>query len=558
MRENVALGLTLVLLVACSGDGESATRDASAPAEKATVPRKDAAESEAGPEDGGADADAGTQSTAGTGASMNDGGPSAGSRAGANGSAAGAGGTQASAGGSAAGASAAAAGSVWLTSSNWSAPAPLENGSAEIYGTSVAQNRTGDSVVSWLQAEPDGFFWMRRFVQGAWEPVAFRASNDVRPPEGYGGYFGVGIDAQGIAQLLYRGVDASMPMNFKTYWSAWEGNAVTLVDAAPLIFGGSSAVGVPAILDVADDRTIAVWTDVRTPGVGPLYCNVRGVAGTWGTPQRLGEINDVFLSSGFARDEAGRFIFAVVSAPLVEFGTLGPIPGENTLRSFMVDGAGTRELPSFTLPDMIQGNQLEVQLDAAGNAMVVVAVGYDAGRSAYWTRYRAATNTWSALEKLTEKVAGTTPLLLLPFGEVLALAQEVEGPTGPGVLTARIYTDAGGSAPVALSDSDYFDWWSPHAAMNPAGEVIVVWQQKKYSNSLLEGAVLSRRYSHGKWSALEVLRTYAVFGAITYGGDVRVEGVTLAENGRALVIMANHATPDHMYRPFDLEWMQSM
>ena len=69
--------------------------------------------------------------------------------------------------------------------------------------------------------------------------------------------------------------------------------------------------------------------------------------------------------------------------------------------------------------------------------------------------------------------------------------------------------------------------------------------------------MLSRRLVQNTWRPIEVVRRFLAFGGVWSSGDVEIQAVTLAENGRALLVMTNRATPDHTYRPKDLEWMQS-
>jgi hypothetical protein len=178
----------------------------------------------------------------------------------------------------------------------------------------MARNRAGDVVVSWWQDDPDGFIWMRRFINGAWEADTFRVKGALNPGTFNWTQF-VGIDRLGTADILFLGgTSASMGKPARVYWGRWKGESPVPLETEPLVVG-DQGVALPINLGVSETGLSAAhWLGVPDEATATqvMYTNTRDESG-WDTPTEEATIpaqgNARYFSNATNTD--GDFITAI-------------------------------------------------------------------------------------------------------------------------------------------------------------------------------------------------------------------------------------------------------
>jgi hypothetical protein len=425
-----------------------------------------------------------------------------------------------------------------LNDAPWTSPTLLEERSEEISAVRLARNRKGDLVVAWWQLGSQGeYLWAKRFVNGAWDQTPYSAAKAAADPGAIFPVAHVGIEqTSGAAQLFFIGSDNELR------WVRWSGEPAALVQP-PAIVPGTTRADFPLTLAVAEGAgSTAVWAVGSTDPMNSYTFN-NNVFGLnrWFTADTLVQFNDV----GGDFRVATNYSNYVIAVPSSE-----PTDGSLTrsIQTHVVLGAtGTTPAP-IQLPGL-PAKSIVLALDDAGSATALITLASDSmlGAPLYGSRYTVAAGTWTTPTPLTSGTATRIGLTTTHAGTATAVWLEATGPLADGSkgrLVTRTCSDAGWSEATNLTGEIALLNAGFAASSNESGSTIVVWAQADADDH--KSLQFTRFTRDVGWSMPAEISAF--------GGDGAIVGVTLADDGHAIVVWTE-APIGTRFR--DLKWSRS-
>jgi hypothetical protein len=325
-------------------------------------------------------------------------------------------------------------------------------------GPQVAMDAQGNAVAVWLQQDdaqspPFSFIWSSRFTPSEGWGTAMM----LYLAQGYAEAPQIAMNAQGNWIAVWQAEDSALPA-----WFIWSSSGDILNDDESAM---DHVVNAPHVAMDAQGNALAAWQEWDGTRTG-IWFNRFTVSGSWGGPESL-ENNDGHAASPFvAMDPQGNAVVAWLQTGGTDPGAWAkrftpPSTWEGAKR--IDTGAGATGTP-------------QVVMDAQGNALAV----WRQSDGSTWSNRSALTGDWGTPEPV-DNIDGAAFRLLLAMnarGNGVAVWFTNDGMdssiwsnrfTSSGSWgTAELVEDLGGSV-----------YSSPHVAIDPEGNAVAVWAQRK-------------------------------------------------------------------------------
>lgn len=431
-----------------------------------------------------------------------------------------------------------------LVSTAWSAPELLEERSTNINAVGSANNLKGELAVTWLQEEPQGYLWMRRYAAGEWSDEVTVAGG-ARPPVTYPQW--MAMDAKGNVHVLQAKRDSQTTNVVSMSAYHWDREANELRATTPELFPSERESGFPYALTIDDESghasvLVASVATSNATSLGIYHVQREGEA--WGEPQMAATLDVAanYRLVGSSNQTRGAILIAV------------PNPDEAGTRfeSVVLHEGATKQLMPLTT-SMDAGTPI-ITLDDAGNALMIVFL----GTHCYAARYKQGSDAWGELEQLSTTSPRWIQALQPRRGKpvVLWFTSNVSVVTSTsmvygGTLYARFLQDDNTwSAEEVVSSAFSTDANDRlvDGAFNAAGDLTLFWSQAENAAGVgaQQKSIRSRRHRAGQgW-----LDPTLVFG---YTGKIGVVGIAAQGDTTTLVWTQLNASNN-----FDLLWTHSL
>jgi len=355
----------------------------------------------------------------------------------------------------------------------WSAPQAIDRRGPQVGSSSIpaiVADAQGRITVAWFQLVDgrDGIF-SARWHDEAWTPPQ-RLDSPALPGNATNPQ--LAADAAGNVTVVWQQPDGRHTGIYAAHWV----RAQRRWQAAQRVDRLSAHAYNPVIAATPGGRVVAAWQQGLS-GHEAVYAASLPLSGVrWAAPVRLSPAGATATSAALVATQQGRVIAAWAQ-------------GRGDARRVAASGQSPDARAQWRAAHLPQsaafgGPALSPVLaaDAAGNVTLAWGQQNGAGREAILAaRLLASTGNWSAPQQIDNpalRSAGNPVLAVDPAGNVFC-AWYQDGPQGMQVQIARDDpTLARWSAPMTLSDQDTTVQASfPALAINPAGSVMVVWQQ---------------------------------------------------------------------------------
>jgi hypothetical protein len=413
-----------------------------------------------------------------------------------------------------------------LISTAWTAPELLEARDTNAWYVRAAQNNKGDIVVSWLQDDPQGHLWIRRYVDGQWSAELMAATKEMQPGKIFEPV--LGIDAMGGGSLIHMRKSDELPLMASPVFTRWSAGGDDLVTSAPTLTGEEAKFGAPVSMAINEEtgHGCAVWagTAVDDGRALSLYVSLFN-ADSW-MPAQLAGTFDVFADYklNHAVNRAGDSISVVVP---------GNVIAESThLETVIVRGDTVSRAQPLTAASQPASAAI-VRLDDAGNAMLGMYLSDGTTAEYYVSSLARDSDTWTPLRRLT---AGEPRVISLVL------------PRAGGNPTAFWIENTAGDSAAALYSSvaESGNAWGPpetlaklsiettndillRSTTNEAGELILFWGHVDRREGTAHRTVYSRRrHPSDGWSDPTLV--------FEYTGDINVLTNAMAPDGTTVVL----------------------
>lgn len=404
-------------------------------------------------------------------------------------------------------------------------------------------------MVAWWQDDIDGYIWMRRFINGAWDVSSFRVKGATKTTSFHWNLH-TGIDRLGAGQLMFlASTSAGMGEPNRVYWVRWAGEDSIPLETPPLVLG-DQGIGFPLSLAVTEQGLgTAQWltppeTDMATnTSTQSMYTNTLSHSG-WNTPVKVQDIRTQGNARNFAHATNGNGDFVTA----IRYAGQDPETSYRTIETYIYHDASVTVPAPIEVPERAFG--VDMEIDTAGNVTALIQTSIDAQNfHVYWSRFSQASKAWRAPELLGKQLVRVEDLTLLPGAVPFAVWLDTKSITESvsiGRVVASSYDVASQTwaEPLAISEEIQLVNGGMWASANSAGSIVVVWAARGDADAT---AMYFVQYTKlAGWGKPAVITPFT--------GEISMFGLTLAEDGRALLVWQEMPPGSRLH---DIKWSRS-
>jgi hypothetical protein len=410
----------------------------------------------------------------------------------------------------------------------WRTPVAIETGDVNIVeDPQIAVDARGDAVVVWRRSESNGTrVWSNRYTAGSGWGTALAIGPGIDPgTQGPVQTPQVAMDASGNAIAVWPQSDGG---NYKiwanryTAGAGW-GTAASIEPNASTVASDISAA--PLVRFDANGNAIALWE--RSAGLNShVWWNRFTTVAGWSTAAPVdntaavaGSAQIAFSANGDAiavwdrSDGAGFHIWSSrYAAAAGSWGTAQMIANDGAAQAF----------------------NAQIEIDAAGNALVVWIQSDSAMRTEIWSNRFTAVSGWDTARLVSDNAGGTgSPKLAMDAsGNALVVWRQSDSSTSSSIRWNRYVAGSGWGTAAAIEPGDGTFVGDPQIACDSSGNALAVWEHESGVHTEIRS---SRFMVGGGWAA-----------ALNAGntGDVLEPVIALDSGGNGLAVWQQVDSPN--------------